>query len=70
MLRDLAAERDAELERLRTSLAVLQRPGAGPAAAVIVTGDPAGGKQVREHSRYVIRLSAILAELRRVVVHR
>ena len=29
MLRDLVAERDAELESLRASLAVLQRPGAG-----------------------------------------
>jgi len=29
VLRDLVAERDADLESLRTSLAVLQRPGAG-----------------------------------------
>jgi hypothetical protein len=29
VLRDLVAGRDAELESLRTSLAVLQRPGAG-----------------------------------------
>jgi hypothetical protein len=29
VLRDLVAECDAELESLRTSLAVLQRPGAG-----------------------------------------
>jgi hypothetical protein len=29
VLRALVAERDAELESLRTSLAVLQRPGAG-----------------------------------------
>ena len=44
------AERDAEMESLRTSLAVLRRSGARPAAAVTVTGDPAGGKPVNGNS--------------------
>ena len=49
MLRDLVAERDAKLESLRTSLAVLQRAQSRP-AAVTVTGDPVGGKPVNGNS--------------------
>jgi hypothetical protein len=50
VVRDLVAERDAELESLRTSLAVLQPARSWPAAAVTVTGDPVGGKPVNGNS--------------------